>query len=305
MEAVGKPKTKRKVSPLKKKERLVGLLFITPLCIKVLVFVFIFLIYSLYMSVTNWSILAGTTDFIGFQNYIDTIKDPIFWKSVGNTLYLMIGIPIGMVLALAIALALNQKIKGTTFFRVCVYLPTITSTIAIAVVWRFIYNSDYGVLNLIFKQLTGHEGPNWLGDPGMVKISLIIMSVWRSLGNTMVLILAALQNISQDYYEVVDIEGGNFWHKIRYVILPMLSSISFYLIITGIISGLQAFSDQFIMTGAGPEYSAITVVYYLWKKGFGEYNMGAACSVAWILSIAIFIVTLIQFKLSNKWVYED
>lgn len=298
-------KNKKKISSFKRREHRTGLLFIAPMYAQFFIFTLFFLAYSLYMSFTDWNIVAGTKNFIGFQNFLSILKDPIFWKSVWNTVYLMLGIPIGMFLALLIAIALNRKLPGKTFFRVSVYLPAVTSAMAIVILWRFIYNAEYGVINLLIQQLTGKSGPNWLGDPDMVKISLIIMGVWRGLGNTMILFLAGLQNIPKEYYEVIDVEGGNAFHKFRYTTLPMLSSVTFYVLITGIISGLQAFGDQFILTGAGPEHSAITIVYYLWQKGFAEYDMGMASAVSWIVAVMIFVVTLIQFKLSNRWVFED
>ena len=298
-------KQRNKVHSLKRKERRLGLLFIAPLYVQFIVFTLFFLIYAMYMGFTDWNILEGTKNFIGFKNFIGVLKDPIFWKSIWNTLYLMIGIPIGMFLSLLIAMALNRNLPGKTFFRVCIYLPAVTSALAITLLWRFIYNAEYGVINLVIMQLTGQQGPNWLGDPDTVKIALIIMGTWRGLGGTMLLFLAGLQNIPQDYYEVVDVEGGNAFHKFRYVTLPMLSPLVFYMLITGVIGGLQAFGDQFIMTGAGPEHSAITILYYLWQKGFDEYNMGAASAVSWIVAIMIFVVTLIQFKFSSKWVYEE
>jgi multiple sugar transport system permease protein len=259
---------------------------------------------ALYMSVTDWNILMGTKNFIGLSNFKVILQDPLFWKSLGNTVYLMIGIPVGMFFALLIAIALNRKLAGKNIFRVCIYLPAVTSAVAIVVLWRYIYNAEYGLLNLMIEKLTGLPGLNWLGDPAMVKISLIIMGVWKGLGHTMVLFLAGLQNVPTDYYEVIDVEGGNSLQKFRYVTLPMLSPVIFYVIITKVIAGLQAFGDQFIMTGTGPEHSAITVVYYLYQKGFAEYNMGAACAVSWILAIMIFVVTMIQFKGSNRWVYQ-
>lgn len=298
-------KARRQISSFKKKERRTALFFIAPVYAQFLIFTLFFLGYSLYMSFTDWNIVAGTKNFIAIDNFIQIVKDPIFWKSVWNTIYLMIGIPIGMILALLMAMALNRRLPGKTIFRVSVYLPAVTSAMAIVLLWRFIYNAEYGVINLVIQQLTGKAGPNWLGDPDMVKISLIIMGAWRGVGSTMILFLAGLQNVPQDYYEVVDVFGGNSWHKFRYVTIPMLSSVTFYVLITGVIGGLQAFGDQFIMTGAGPEHSAITIVYYLWQKGFAEYDMGAASAVSWIVAVVIFIVTLIQFKLSKRWVYED
>ncbi|MBE6981995.1 MAG: sugar ABC transporter permease [Ruminococcaceae bacterium] len=259
--------------------------------------------YSLYMSLTDWNILEGTQNYIGFANFKLILKDPLFWKSMGNTLFLMLGIPIGMVFAMITAIALNRKLVGKTVYRVILYLPAVSSVVAVALLWRWIYNAEYGVLNMLLSQI-GIEPVNWLGDPGVVKISLIILGVWRGMGSTMLLFLAGLQNIPKEYYEVVDVSGGNAWHRLRYVTLPMMTPTYFYVIITGVIGGLQAFGDQFIITGLGPEHSAMTVVYYLWEKGFGEYNMGAACAVAWVLSLFIFVITLIQFKSSKSWVYD-
>lgn len=297
-------KKKQTVSKLRRSERRAGLAFITPIFIQFLVFFVFFMVYSLFMSMTDWNIVAGTKNFIGFENFRQILSDPLFWKSLGNTLYLMIGIPIGMVLAMLMALALNRDLPGKTVFRVIVYLPAVSSTVAIALLWRWIFNAEYGVLNMLIQQIFGVKGPNWLGDADTVKISLIILGVWRGVGNTMLLFLAGLQNIPREYYEVMDVAGGNAWHKLRYVTIPMMSPTYFYVIITGVIGGLQAFGDQFIITGLGPEHSAMTVVYYLWEKGFSEYNMGAASAVAWVLSIFIFVITLIQFKTSRKWVFD-
>lgn len=297
-------KKKGTVSKLRRSEQRAGLAFIAPMYIQFLVFFVFFMVYSLFMSLTDWNIVEGTKNFIGFDNFKQILLDPLFWKSLGNTLYLMIGIPIGMVLAMLMALALNRNLPGKTIFRVLVYLPAVSSTVAIALLWRWIYNAEYGVLNMLIQQIFGVKGPNWLGDADVVKISLIILGIWRGVGNTMLLFLAGLQNIPKEYYEVMDVSGGNAWHKLRYVTIPMMTPTYFYVIITGVIGGLQAFGDQFIITGLGPEHSAMTVVYYLWEKGFGEYNMGAASAVAWVLSIFIFIITLIQFKTSNKWVFD-
>lgn len=293
-----------RVSKLRRSERRAGLAFIAPIFLQFTVFFLFFMGYSLYMSMTDWNILEGTENFIGLENFKKILEDPLFWKSMGNTIYLMIGIPVGMILAMLLALALNRKMRGKTIYRVIVYLPAVTSTVAIALLWRWIFNAEYGILNMIIQQITGKPGPNWLGDPAMVKITLILLGVWRGLGNTMLLFLAGLQNVPKEYYEVVDVAGGNAWHKLRYVTLPMMSPTYFYVIITGVIGGLQAFGDQFIITGLGPEHSAMTVVYYLYQKGFTEYNMGAACAVAWLLSLFIMAVTLIQFKMSNRWVYD-
>jgi multiple sugar transport system permease protein len=201
-------------------------------------------------------------------------------------------------------MALNRKLAGRNVFRALVYLPAITSAVAVALLWRWIYNAEYGLLNLLIEQIFHVKGPSWLGDPRMVKISLIIMGIWQGSGSTMILFLAGLQNLPKEYLEVVDVEGGNAFHKFWYVTLPMMTPIILFVMITGVIGGLQAFSSQFIMTGVGPEHSAITIVYYLWEKGFTEHNMGQASAVSWILAIGVFAVTLVQFRVSRKWVYD-
>lgn len=289
---------------LLRSERRTGLAFIAPMYFQFFVFFVFFMGYSLVMSMTDWNILANTKRFIGFLNFHEVLSDPLFWKSLWNTLYLMLGIPIGMVLAMILALALNRKLPGKTVFRVIMYLPAVSSSVAIALLWRWIYNAEYGILNVLIQQIFGVQGPNWLGDASVVKISLIIMGVWRGVGSTMLLFLAGLQSIPNDYYEVMDVAGGNAWHRLRYVTIPMMSPTFFYVIVTGVIGGLQAFGDQFIITGVGPEHSAMTVVYYLWQKGFAEYDMGAASAVSWILAVGILAITLIQFRFSNRWVYD-
>ena len=289
---------------LLRSERRAGLAFIAPMYFQFFVFFVFFMGYSLVMSMTDWNILANTKRFIGFLNFHEVLSDPLFWKSLWNTLYLMMGIPIGMVLAMVLAMALNRKLPGKTVFRVIMYLPAVSSSVAIALLWRWIYNAEYGILNVLIQQIFGVQGPNWLGDASVVKISLIIMGVWRGVGSTMLLFLAGLQSIPNDYYEVMDVAGGNAWHRLRYVTIPMMSPTFFYVIVTGVIGGLQAFGDQFIITGVGPEHSAMTVVYYLWQKGFAEYDMGAASAVSWILAVGILAITLIQFRFSNRWVYD-
>lgn len=295
---------KVKMGKQEKKEAMYGYLFISALVIQFVVFVLGALIYSFYASFTDWNLLSNK-QFIGFENYLVIFKDEQFWKAAYNTVFLMIGIPIGMCLSLLLALAMNRKMRGIKIFRVIYYLPGISSAVAIALLWKWIYHYDYGILNSILYSIFGIQGPNWLGDAAYVKPALIIMGVWRGLGGGAILYLAGLQNIDSSLYEAVEIDGGNSFHKLRHITLPLLTPMSFYIIITGVIGHLQAFGDTLIMfEGGGPEYSAGTIVYYLWQKAFNSYQMGYACAVSWLLAISIFIITLIQFKFSNKWVYE-
>jgi multiple sugar transport system permease protein len=297
-------KKTKEVRSLDRNERICGYIFIAAPLIQFFVFVLGPLLFSLGASFTDWSLLKSG-NFIGLGNFSDIIKDETFWKASFNTVFLMIGIPIGMFLSLLLAIAMNRKIKGIKVFRVIYYLPVISSAVAIAILWKWIYNSDYGILNTLLWMLFKVKGPNWLGSATWIKPALIIMGVWKSLGVGMILYLAGLQNISESYYEAVDMDGGNALHKFRYITLPLITPISFFIVITSIIGSLQSFSETYIMTtNGGPEYAAGTVVYYLWQKGFSSYQMGYACAVSWILTITILIITIVQFKLSDKWVYE-
>lgn len=294
----------KKKSSLEKSEKIWGYIFIAAPFLQFLIFVLFALIFSLYSSFTDWSLLKDSS-FIGLDNFKEIFSDERFWKASYNTVFLMIGIPIGMFLSLLLAMAMNRKIKGIKVFRVIYYLPVVSSAVAVAILWKWIYNTDYGILNNILSMVFNIKGPNWLGSAAYIKPALIIMGVWKGLGGGMILYLASLQNISEAYYEAVEIDGGNAFHKFRYITLPMLTPITFYILITHIIGSLQSFSDTYIMTtDGGPEYSAATIVYYLWQKAFSSYQMGYACAVSWILAITIFAITLIQFKFSDKWVYD-
>lgn len=299
-------KQAKKLSPFRRKERIMGLIFISPLYVSLCVFSIGFVIYSFFMGFTDWNVVQGTKEFVGFQNYIEALTDPLFYKSIKNTLIMtLMSMPTGLFFSLMIALALNRGIKGTTFYRVAVYLPVVTSAVALAILWRYIFDAEYGILNMAISSLTGHAGPNWLGDPAYVKPALSIMGVWGGLGGNMVLFLAGLQNVPKEYYEVMDVEGGNVFQKFRYVTLPMLSPVLFYMLITGTIGALQAMGNSFLMTGVGPEYSALTIMYYLWQKGFANYDMGGASAVSWLMGTVIMIISIVNFKTSSRWVYEE
>ena len=263
------------------------------------------MIYSIVISFTDWN-AVGTPNFIGFQNYISLFQDSDFWTSLFNTVFYMIGIPIGIVLALLFALALNRKIPGVRAFRTIFYIPCVSSAVAISVLWQWIWNYDYGLVNstLAFFHI---QGPAWLTDVSTTKWALIIMMVWSGLGNSIVLFLAGLQSVPKVYYEAAEIDGANAWSRLRHITIPLISPITFYIIVTNLIGGFQLFTQIIIIMGAdgGTSYCAATTVMYLYKKAFTDFQMGYACSISWILSIFIFIITIAQFSFSNKWVNTE
>lgn len=286
-------------SNLYRKEKIYGYLFILPPILGLLIFTLFPFVYSFYGSFTDWDGL-GQMNFIGFANFKDLFSDELFYKSMYNTLFLMLGIPIGLVLALLLALGLNRGIPGTTTFRVIYYIPVISSLAAVSIMWNWAYNGDYGLVNQ-FLDLFGIKGPNWLMDKDTVKPALILMTVWKGLGYTMLLYLAALQSVSRSYYEAAELDGASGIQMFRNITWPMVKPVTFFLVVTNIIGGSQIFTEMNIMTPTGgPEYSSASIVFYIWDKAFKNLQMGYASAMAMILGIFIFIVTLIQFKMNEK-----
>ena len=286
------------------RERRAGYLFVLAPVLQFFLFAFIPLAVSLYAGFTDWTSI-GTPDFIGISNYKEMFSDTNFWKSIGNTIFMMIGIPIGLVIALGLALAMNRRVYGAKTFRVIYYIPVISSIAAVSILWRWVYNGDYGLLNQILSVI-GIQGPNWLNNEITVKPAIVAMTVWKGLGMTILLYLAGIQSIPKSLNEAAQIDGANAFQAFKHITIPMLKPVTFYLIITGIIGGSQMFIEPSIMVdNGGVNYSAATVVYYLWDKAFKNYQMGYACAVGWVLAIFIFAVTFVQFKYSSGELFED
>ena len=262
------------------------------------------IVFAFVASLSNWT---GTNsifaNFNGLSNYIELFTDSRFWMTVGTTIIYMIGIPVGMILGLLIATAMNRKIPGVKILRTMYYVPVISSLVAVAILWAWVFNYDFGLLNLIIQAISGKHGPNWLGNEFWVKVAMIIFMVWKGLGTSVILYLSGLQNIPRDYYEAASIDGANGWQAFRNITVPLVSPVTFYLLITGIIGGFQVFVEVSVMvTNGGLNYSAATVVYYLWDTAFKHQRMGYGSAMAFVLAIIIFIVTAINFKGQDKWV---
>lgn len=286
-------------SNLYRKERIYGYLFILPPVLGLLIFTLFPVVYSFYGSLTDWDGL-GSMNFIGFDNFKDVFTDELFYKSAFNTLFYMIGIPIGIVLALLLALGLNRKIPGTTTFRVIYYIPVISSLAAISILWNWAYNGDYGLVNQ-FLDLFGIDGPNWLMNKHSIKPAIILMTVWKGLGYTMLLYLAALQSVPKTYYEAAELDGASGFKAFRHITWPMVKPVTFFIVVTNIIGGSQIFTEINIMTPkGGTEFSSASVVFYIWDKAFGNLQMGYASAMAVVLGLFIFVVTLIQFRMNEK-----
>ena len=303
----GKNKVKVRMSEMAKREEHWAWLFIAPPFIGFMCFMAYPIVFAIIVSMSRWTgINSLWGNLVGFRNYGEILTDSKFWQSMGTTIIYMIGIPIGMILGIIIAMGLNRNLPGKRLLTTMYYVPVVSSLVAVSILWAWVFNYDYGLLNGIYKLLTGQHGPNWLGDEKMIKVSMIIFMVWKGLGGTIILYLAGLQNIPRDYYEAAEIDGASGWEKFLNITLPLLSPVTFYVLITSLIGGFQVFVEvQVMAANGGPNYSAATVVFYLYEKAFKNGQLGYGSAIAVILAIIIFAITALNFWGQNKWVNTD
>lgn len=296
-------KKQQTTSKLYKKEHQVAFLFVLLPVLGFLIFSLTPLLFSVYASFTDWNGL-GQMNFIGLGNFKKMFSDDYFYKTLYNTIYLMLGIPIGLMLSFALASALSRKIKGTTIFRTIYYIPVISSLAAISILWQWAYNGDFGLVNQVLA-VFGIDGPNWLQNATTVKPAIIIMTIWKGLGYSMLLYLAAIQSVPKDYYEAAELDGASAFQKFRNITWPMVKPVTFFLVVTNIIGGSQIFTEINIMTpNGGPGYSSATIVWYIWQKAFKNWQMGYASSMAIVLGLLVFVVTAFQFYMDNRSSYK-
>jgi len=261
-------------------------------------------IASLILSLTHWP-TAGSPKFVGLDNYIQMFgKDNLFKKSLGVTAYYSFGsIPLVIIVAFIIAILLNQKVKGQSIFRTVYYLPSVVPAVASAMLWLWLFNPDFGLLNYILS-IFGLPQLMWIYSETQVVPSLILMSIW-AMGGTMLIFLAGLQGVPNSLYEAIEIDGGNWWDKFRHITIPMMTPVIFFNLVMGIIGSFQVFNQAYIMTDGGPNNASLFYVYSLYLNAFRYGKMGYACALAWILFLIILILTLIVFRSSSYWVYYE
>ena len=291
-------------SKLMRREGIAGLLFVTPQLIYFLLFFLLPLGICIYAGFTNWNILSPNRMFTGLRNFERLFADPKFWTALQNTFYMLIPIPFYLCFALAFAYCCHKKILGEKVFRVIYYLPFISSIVALTLIWKWLFNSQYGLVNN-FLGLFGIDGPDWLGDPVWTKRMIVIMISWKMIGIISIYYIAALKNVPSTYYEAAQLDGATSWQQFRKITLPMLTPTTFYLLITGMIGSLQTFLEvQLFPPDGGRGYGVGTIVFYIWQKAFDSSQMGYACACASIFGLFIMILTIAQFAVSRKWVYE-
>jgi multiple sugar transport system permease protein len=290
-------------SRLRRSEMIAGILFALPAMLGVLIFQLGPLIASLGLSFTNYDILTPTS-FTGVENYVRMAKDSLLLKSAYNTLYVTIlGVPIQMAVALSLALLLNAPTYGMSVFRTIYYLPSITPTVAAAILWQWILNAQWGLLNSALA-FFGIHGPLWLGSPVWSKPAIILMNAWGS-GAMMLIFLAGLKSIPDQLYEAAEMDGANWLAKFLHVTLPMLTPTIFFLLVLSIIGHLKIFTEAYVLTQGGPLDSTLFYVYHLFNNAFVYFKMGYAAALAWVLFLVILLLTLVQFRLANRWVYYE
>ncbi|HHT73620.1 MAG TPA: sugar ABC transporter permease [Firmicutes bacterium] len=284
-----------------KRNLVTALLFISPWVIGFLVFTLGPIVLSVYYSFSAYNVFQPPI-WIGLDNYTTIMDDPLFYKSLYNTVYYTaLSVPGVLVLSLLLALLLNSRLKGMNIFRTIYFLPSVLSGVAVSLLWMWLFNPDSGLINLLLSYL-GIEGPLWLNSPYWSKPALVIMSYW-GLGGVMVINLAGLQAIPTELYEVATIDGASAWRKFWSITLPMISPTLFFNLITLSIGSFQVFTQAYVMTSGGPVNSTLFYVFYLYRMAFENLRMGYASALAWILFAIIMVFTLIQLRLSKRWVY--
>lgn len=286
------------------REALDGYLFILPWAIGFIAFNVGPVLASLYLAFTDYELLKAPV-FIGVSNFQQMFTgDRVFWISVVNTLvYVGLYVPLHLLTALLAALALNINIRGINAFRVIFYIPSITPAVASILLWMWIYNPDYGLLNAILGAL-GIPPQKWLFDEYLAKPSLVLMALW-AFGSAMIIYLAGLQGIPESLYEAAEIDGAGATRRFWHVTLPMLTPVLFFNLVLGIIGTFQVFTAAYIATAGGPHDSTRFYVLYLYEQGFQFLHMGYASAMAWLLFVFVMLMTLMQFWSATRWVYYE
>jgi multiple sugar transport system permease protein len=282
------------------------LLFIAPSLIGLLIFVFAPIFTSLWLAFQNWTLLSPPK-FVGLDNFSALLNDPNFWTALRTTFsYIVLYIPAVFVLALGLALLLNQKLRGVIFVRAVTFLPVVASWVVISLIWKWIFNPQYGLINYGLSWL-GIQGPAWLFDPNTALYAIAITSIWKDLGYVAVLYLGGLQSIAETYYEAARIDGATGLQRLRYITLPMLTPTMFFIVIILLINSFQVF-DQFWlmpMPNSAAARGVHVIVTEVVRDAFTYNRMGYASAMSWVLFILIFIITFVQLRLQKRWVYYE
>lgn len=274
-------------------------LLVSPYLFHFLLFIAFPIVFSILLTFHKWNIISPM-EYVGTSNYEKLIQDRNFFKSIYNTLvFLVIHIPLQIIIALALAVALNHRIKFRTFFRGAFFLPVVVSGVVITIMWQQMYALDSGVLNRMLVSI-GLNRVGWLTDPAWAMPSIAFMATWKNVGLYIILFLVGLQTVPRSYYEAADIEGANGWQKFWYITLPAINPTVFMVVILSTIGGFSLFIEPYIMTGGGPLNSTLSAVLYIYKQGFSYYHMGYAATLGLVFALVIMAVVIVQRRMIEK-----
>jgi multiple sugar transport system permease protein len=283
-------------------ETLWGYALIAPMLLGFTIFFLFALFASLFLSFTSWDVLS-TPVWVGLDNYVQLLRDDEFIASMKNTAAITVpNVLFRLMISLALAIALNSDIRFRAMYRVLFFMPVLTMPVAIATIWKWLYDPTFGPVNATLGQL-GLPRPEWLSNPDTAVFAVVIVLLWSGVGYDMIIFLAGLQNIPREYYEAAQIDGAGGWRRFRDITLPLLTPTTFFLTVIAIISSLQVFDLVYVMTNVGTSNRLPTVVYYVYEEGFRNFRMGYAITVAWALLVIILVFTLLQFRLQRRWVH--
>ncbi|MCE3198771.1 carbohydrate ABC transporter permease [Paenibacillus sonchi] len=283
-----------------------GLLFTAPAILGFAVFTLGPMIASLVLSLTDYNVFKEHTSFTGLDHYIRLFsgEDELFYQSLGATFYFVVlRVPAVIILSFAVALLLNLNVKGRAIFRTIIYLPSIVPAVASAMIWMWLLNPDLGLINSLLSRLHLPTS-GWLYSEESVIPSVVLTTLW-GIGSTVIIFLAGLSGIPRQYYEAIEVDGGGWFHRLRHVTIPMVTPTIFFNTIMTIIGSFQVFNEAYILTQGGPNNKSLFYVFYLWRTGFRDADMGYASALAWILFVIILFFTVIVFRTSKSWVYYE
>ena len=297
-------RTRRRTGGFHRSEQTTGILCVLPWLVGFVVFTAGPMLVSLALSFTRWN-LIGHIHWAGLQNYTTALqKDPLVWHSFAvTTLFALMAVPLHVALGLGLAMLLNQKIAARSLFRMVFYLPSVVSGVAVALLWSWIFSPGFGLLDALLR-LVGVHGPAWLFDPHTVLIAFVIMSLW-GIGGGMIIYLAALQGVPPELLEAATVDGAAAFQRTWHIVVPLLSPVIFFNLVTGIIAAIQTFVPAYVMTGGGPNNASLFTMLYLYQNAFQYFHMGYASALAWLMFIYIVGLTLLVFRFSSAWVYYE
>lgn len=289
---------------LERSENRCGFIFVLPQMVGLILFVLVPLIIAVYLSFCDWNFI-GTPTWVGLKNFyaVFDFDGDVFFKTLENTAIFLIGIiPLTIIVALGLALLANQHLPMLSFYKSALFMPMVTSSVAVAMVWYWLFAPDMGLINFVIEQF-GIDGPGWLSDPGWSRVAIIIMSAWLKTGYYFIVFLAGLKAIPQSYYEAAEIDGASGWQKFLNITLPQLSPVTFFVLVMLVIDVFNMFSEAYVLTRGGPMYSTYTLIMYIYTQAMSYFNLGKASVASLVLIFFAGSISAVQFCLSKKWVH--